>query len=145
MGGTELRHNVILLPRWTNATPAPDLVTILFGFNDWNAGMRGAAFLRAQQDAIERVRRATGGQADVLILTPCPSLENGTTFAELATACQEAAKSTNAGLCDTYRLFQAVPPAEKAGLYVDDKVHLSLRGQQQVAQAVLSALENAGR
>ena len=67
-------------------------------------------------------------RADVLICTPCPSLENGTTFEELAIACRQAAKTKNAGLCDTYRAFQAVPQAEKAGQYVEDKVHLSLPG-----------------
>ncbi len=145
LGGTELRQNLVLLPRWTPARPAPDLVTILFGFNDWNAGMRGPAFERAQQDAIDRVRRATNGQADILILTPCPSLDNGTTFGPLALACRNAAQTKNAGLCDTYQAFQAVPAAERASLYVEDKVHLSLRGQQMVAQAVLNALAGAAR
>ncbi len=140
MGGTELRQNLIVMPRWTGKTPAPDLVTILFGFNDWSNGMRGKNFEAAQQDAIDRVRRATNGKADVLILTPCPSLENGTTFDELAVACRQAAKLKNAGLCDTYSAFQAVPQSEKAALYVEDKVHLSLQGQQRVAQTILNAL-----
>jgi hypothetical protein len=48
MGGTELRHNVILMPHWLRQTPKPDLVTIFFGFNDWNSGMRGPAFAAAQ-------------------------------------------------------------------------------------------------
>ena len=145
MGGTELRHNLVVLPRWTGATPAPDLVTILFGFNDWNGGMRGKVFEATQQDAIDRVRRATNGKADVLVFTPCPSLENGTTFDELAVACRQAAKNKNAGLGDTYSVFQAVPQPEKSSQYVEDKVHLSLQGQQRVAQTVLDALEKAGR
>ena len=144
MGGTELRHNLIVMPRWSSTTPSPDLVTILFGFNDWSNGMRSKNFQATQQDAIDRVRRATNGKAEVLILTTCPSLENGTTFEELAVACRQAAKSKNAGLGDTYSMFQAVPQAEKANLYVEDKVHLSLQGQQRVAQTVLNALEKAG-
>ena len=107
--------------------------------------MRGPAFARAQQDAIDRVRRATGGHADVLVLTPCPSLENGTTFDELVVACRQAAASRNAGLCDTYALFQAVPQSAKADLYAPDKVHLSMQGQQLVAKAVQNALEKGGR
>jgi len=88
IGGTELRQNLIMLPRWTSKHPAPDLVTVFFGFNDWSSGMRGESFYAAQKDAIDRIRRATGGKADVLILTSAPTLENGTTFAELAEACQ---------------------------------------------------------
>jgi len=60
IGGTQLRQNVILIPRWLAAVPEPDLVTIFFGGNDWDSGMRGAEFRRACSDAVDRVRRATG-------------------------------------------------------------------------------------
>ena len=135
MGGTELRQNLIVLPRWTTGTPRPDLVTIFFGFNDYAAGMRQERFTAAQEDVIDRVRRATGGQADVLVMTPCSALtlNNGETLGELAAACRLAARSRNAGLCDIYSVFQAVPLADRPALHVPDGVHLS------------KALENAGR
>ncbi len=147
MGGTELRQNVLLLPRWTSGTPHPDLVTIFFGFNDYSAGMRQARFTETLQDAIDRVRRATGGQADVLVMTTCPPLtpNNGEALGELAQACRDAARARNAGLCDVYGAFQAVPPADRPALHVPDGVHLSLAGQRLVAQVVMQALENAGR
>ena len=145
MGGTELRQNLIVMPRWTRKTPAPDLVTILFGFNDWSSGMRGPAFSAAQQDAVERIRRATGGRADVLILTCCPTLENGDALGEMAAGCREAARLKNAGLCEIYRAFQAVPQSDKAALYATDKVHLALKGQELVADSVLNSMEKAGR
>jgi lysophospholipase L1-like esterase len=147
LGGTELRQNLILLPRWTTGTPRPDLVTIFFGFNDYSVGMRQARFTQTLQDAIDRVRRATGGRADVLIMTTCPplTLNNGEALGELAEACRQAARSRNAGLCDIYAVFQAVPLAERPALHAPDGVHLSLAGQQLVAQTVMKALENAGR
>lgn len=146
MGGTELRQNLIVLPRWTGGTPRPDLVTIFFGFNDYSAGMRQERFTTAQEDAIDRVRRATGGRADVLILTPCSTLtlNNGEALGELAQACRLAARSRNAGLCDIYSVFQTVPLAERPALHAPDGVHLSLVGQRLVAQAVMKALEDAG-
>ena len=57
IGGTQLRQNLVLFPRWLKQVPEPDLVTIFFGGNDWDAGMRGDEFRRACALAIERVRR----------------------------------------------------------------------------------------
>ena len=48
-------------------------MTVCFGGNDWEAGMRGEQFRRACADAIDRVRRATKGKADVLLLTTVPA------------------------------------------------------------------------
>jgi lysophospholipase L1-like esterase len=145
MGGTELRHNVVLLPRWQRQAPKPDLVTIFFGFNDWNSGMRGQTFAAAHEDAIDRIRRTTLGNADVLILTSCPTLENGGLLAEMAAACRNASNHENAGAADVYKAFQAVPEADKPALFASDKVHLSLKGQDTVADTVLNAIERAGR
>ena len=147
MGGTELRQNLVVLPRWTTTTPAPDMVTIFFGYNDWQSGMRHDRFLATEQDAIARVRRATHGRADVLVLTSCPplTLNNGEALGEMADACREAARSSNAGLCDIYGVFQAVPLADRAALHAWDGVHLSLPGQQLVAKSVLATLDRAGR
>lgn len=144
LGGTELRHNLVLLPRWTSQQSRPDLVLVFFGFNDYGAGMRGAAFRETQKDAIARIRRATGGEADVLILTTCPSLENSGRLAELAVASARAAGEESAGLCDIYGAFQTVNEAERARLYVHDKVHLAPPGHELVAQTVLQAIESGG-
>jgi lysophospholipase L1-like esterase len=37
IGGTTLSQNLILIPRWLHDTPRPDLVTVWFGFNDWDS------------------------------------------------------------------------------------------------------------
>jgi len=141
MGGTELRHNVILLPRWTRADPRPDLVTIWFGFNDYASGMRGAGFRAALEDAIDRVRRATGGEADVIVLTTCPSGDKAEALGEMAEACRAAAKARNAGLCDIYAAFQAAP--DRKALFASDGVHLSLAGQELAARSVLNTVKRA--
>lgn len=140
MGGTELRQNLVVLPRWTSTTPAPDLVTIFFGGNDFNSGMRHDRFVATVQDAVDRVRRATGGRADVLILTTAPPLSHGETMGELAAACREAAQSRNAGLADIYTAFGTVPAADRPKINASDGIHLGLPGQQLVAQTVLAAL-----
>jgi lysophospholipase L1-like esterase len=81
----------------------------------------------------------------VLLLTSCPTLENGNLLAEMAAACRDAAKRKNAGTADVFSAFQAIPEADKSALYASDKVHLGLKGQERVANAVLAAIERAGR
>src|SRR6185312_11055787 len=41
IGGTQLRQGLVLIPRWRDEHPQADLVTICYGGNDWEAGMRG--------------------------------------------------------------------------------------------------------
>ena len=78
-------------------------------------------------------------------LTSCPPLENGAALGDLATACRLATKAKNAGLSDIYSVFSAVPQAEKARLYVEDKVHFSWQGQELAARTVLHSVDQAGR
>jgi lysophospholipase L1-like esterase len=140
MGGTELRQNVILMPRWLKQTPEPDLVTVFFGNNDWEAGMRGPVFLKTHQDAVDRLRRATGGHADVLLMSTCPTFEHPDTLGEMAAACRKVATAQKAGIADVYPAFRAARDDEREKLYASDKVHLSPAGQKLVAETVLRAL-----
>ncbi|MBA3709722.1 MAG: hypothetical protein H0W83_12990 [Planctomycetes bacterium] len=145
IGGTELRQNVVMMPRWLSSTPKPDLVTVCFGGNDWNSGMRGAMFTAALKDAIQRIRRATKGEADVLIMTTVPGVETWDTTAELTEAGRVAAKDEKAGLCDTGALFHELGKADKEHLFANDKVHLGQPGQQAIAKAVIEAIEKNGK
>jgi lysophospholipase L1-like esterase len=145
IGGTQLRQNLVLIPRWVDRAPEPDLVTIFFGGNDWDAGMRGDEFSRACADAVDRIRRATRGKADVLILTTNPSAARWEAMAELAEACRKAARDRNAGLADTEAAFRDAGKEGRDRLFVRDRVHLSRAGHELVAVAVLRAIEAAGR
>jgi lysophospholipase L1-like esterase len=145
IGGTQLPQNLVLLPRWLAKVPEPDLVTIFFGANDWDAGMRGEEFLRTCSDAVDRVRRATKGKADVLLLTTNPAAARWETTAELAEACRRAARDRNAGLADTEKAFHAAGKEDRNRLFVDDRIHLSPAGHALVAETVWKAIESAGR
>ena len=144
IGGTQLRQNLVLMPRWLDRAPEPDLVTIFFGGNDWDAGMRGEEFRAACADAVDRVRRATKGKADVLILTTNPSAARWEATAELAEACRRAARDRNAGLADTERAFHTAGKEDRDRLFVRDRVHLSREGHGVVAGAVMEAIEATG-
>jgi lysophospholipase L1-like esterase len=144
IGGTELRQNLVLIPRWATKAPEPDLVTVCFGGNDWNSGMRREHFYQTCCDAIDRVRRATGGRADVMLMTTVPGAESWETMAELAGAARRAARERNAGLADTEKAFHAAGKDGRNRLYVDDRVHLSPAGHAVVAETVLKAIEAGG-
>jgi lysophospholipase L1-like esterase len=141
IGGTQLRQNVILIPRWLATVPEPDLVTFFFGGNDWDSGMRGAEFRRTCTDAVNRVRRATRGKADVLLITTNPSAARWGAIEELAEACRDAAKDRRAGLADTDRAFVAAGRDNPNPLFVHDRVHLSKAGHAIVAETVIKAIE----
>ncbi|OWK43302.1 GDSL-type esterase/lipase family protein [Fimbriiglobus ruber] len=146
IGGTQLRQNLVLIPRWTAEAPEPDLVTICFGGNDWDSGMRGEQFRATCVDAIDRVRRATKGKADVLLITTVPAVERWTTMAELAGACRTAAKDRNAGLADAEKAFHdAGTTSGKEQLYVADKVHLGPPGHTLMVDSVLRAVAPGSR
>jgi len=145
IGGTELRGNIILIPRWVQKTPEPDLVTVCFGFNDWDSGMRGEMFQETYKTAVDRIRRATKGKADVLIVTTCPAAGRWDDMAELAQACRDAAKAKNAGIADTYAAFHEAGKDNKEKLYCDDKTHLGAVGHELFAKTVMEAIEKGGK
>lgn len=143
IGGTELRQNLVLIPRWSVAHADADLVIICFGGNDWSSGMRGPLFEQTCLDAIDRVRSATAGRADVLLCTTCPSVERWETMAELAAACRRAAQAKHAGLADVEAAFHEAGKTadQRERLFVSDKTHLSPAGHHTFCAAVMKALE----
>ena len=146
IGGTQLKQNLVLIPQWlVRRAPEPDLVTVFFGGNDWDGGMRGPEFEKACADAIDRIRRATHGKSDVLILTTNPAASRWTETAELAEACRKAARARNAGLADTEKAFHEAGKDDRNKLFVDDRVHLSRAGHKLVADTVVKAIEASGR
>ncbi len=140
IGGTQLRQNLVLIPRWLDAVPEPDLVTVWFGGNDWDAGMRGPEFEAACVEAIDRVRRATKGKADVLLLTTCPSAAAWDKTAPLAESVRKAAKDRNAGVADVATAFGSVEKDAREKLFVADRVHLGTDGHDLAAETVLKAI-----
>jgi len=145
IGGTQLRQGLVLLPRWVDKVPEPDLVTVAYGYNDWDSGMRGPAFEKTYKVAIDRIRRTTGGKADVLIHTALPAVDRWTTMAELAQACRAAAADRNAALADTEKAFHEAGKTDREKLYCRDKVHLGPVGHELIAQTVLETIERAGK
>jgi lysophospholipase L1-like esterase len=147
IGGTQLRQNLVLIPTWAAKAPEPDLVVLCFGGNDWDSGMRGKQFRESYRDAADRVRRATRGKADVLIVPTLPAASRWGVTAELAEACRQAAADRKAGLADAEKAFlkEGDDEKERDKLYVRDKTHLSPAGHALMARTILEAVEAAGK
>jgi lysophospholipase L1-like esterase len=159
IGGTLLQQNLILMPRWLKDTPAPDLVTVCFGFNDWDGGMRGEKYKAMLRHAVDRIRRITGGKSEVVLMTTCPAMvvtkpsEGGqpqdrwVCMEELAEAARVVAKEKKTGLADIAAAFHKAgekAPAREP-LYCNDHTHLGKDGHTLVAQTVLEAIQGGGK
>jgi lysophospholipase L1-like esterase len=146
IGGTALSQNMVLMPRWQAEAPSPDLVTVWFGYNDWDSGVRGERFAEYLRVAVERIRRQTAGKADVLLITPCPGHERWETMMELEQAVRDVAREQKTGLADAAAAFRAAGSADEAlkrEYWVSDKVHLAPRGHELVRDMVMGAIGGA--
>ena len=145
IGGTALSQNVVLIPRWVKDAPSPDLVTIFFGGNDWDNGVRGERFGQYLRAAVEQMRRQTNGSADVLILSTCPAHARSETYKELEDAARAVAAEMKCGYGDVAGEFRKAAQTADRGLaekyWEWDKVHLGPRGHEVVRDVVMGAVE----
>lgn len=145
IGGTQLEQNLALIPLWQQRTPEPDLVTLLFGSNDWEAGVRGPVYAEQCRDAVDRIRRATQGKADVLLMTTVPTIACWTVMAELSEAARRAARERNAGLADTDARFHQEGATQRDRLFAQDQTHMGAPGHELIARTVVEAIARGGR
>jgi lysophospholipase L1-like esterase len=145
LGGTILSTNLVLMPRWLKDTPKSDLVTVWFGYNDYDSGMRGERFKEMLRLAVDRIRRETKGAADVMLLTTCPANKRWTEMEELAQAVRDVAKEKRTGLADVSAEFHKIAEADEAlklNYWAWDKTHLGAKGHEVARDTVLDAIGN---
>lgn len=143
VGGTTLSQNIVTMPIWGRRAPAPDLVTVWFGGNDWEGGVRGPRFAEYLRLAVDRIRQQTGGSADILLLTTLPSHNHWQAMSELEQAVRDVAKEKNTALVDIAAEFHKAGSADAAqakDYWAWDKTHLGKAGHELTARLVLSAI-----
>lgn len=148
IGGTTLSQNLILMPRWLKQAPQPDLVTVWFGYNDWDTMVRRGRYKEYLNLAVDRIRRLTGGSADILLMATCPAFERWETMGELCQAACEVARERDVGFADVASAFHKAPSAGEAlklGYWAWDKTHLDAAGHDIVAATVMAAVASAGQ
>jgi lysophospholipase L1-like esterase len=144
IGGTTLSQNLVLLPRWLREAPHPDLVTVWFGYNDWDSGVRDPRFKEYLGLAVARIRSRTQGSADILVMTTCPAFSRWETMRELEQAERDLAQEKKVGLVDIAAEFRSVGGADQAlrqNYWAWDKTHLGSKGHELVAATILKALQ----
>jgi len=148
IGGTTLMQNLILMPRWLKDHPTPDLVTVWFGYNDWDTGVRGERFAEYLRFAVDRIRTMTRGSADVLLMTTTCTHDRWETMKELEQAVKDVAREKKTGLVDVTSEIRKVASPDEAlrrEYWAWDKTHLGKAGHRLVGDAVLQAIEVQGR
>jgi lysophospholipase L1-like esterase len=142
VGGSQLTHGLITMPRWVRTTPQPDLVTVWFGGNDWSEGMRGEKFRELLRFAVDRIRRMTRGGSDILLITSIPSLASWDDRGEMAEAVRVVAREKKTALADVDYVFHEIAQwtDRKPQLYAWDEVHLGGYGHHVVADTVFKAM-----
>jgi lysophospholipase L1-like esterase len=133
------------LRRWLPRCPSPDFVTIWFGGNDWSDGARRARFAERLRLAVDVVRRRTRGSADLLLMSPPPSLEEwDSEIYELGEAARAVAAEKNTAFVDACAIFREAgqEEAKREALFAWDKVHLGEYGHQVTAEAVFAAVKS---
>ena len=142
VGGSQLTHGLILVPRWVRTTPQPDLVTVWFGGNDWSEGMRGEKFRELLRFAVDRIRRMTRGGSDILLITTIPSLASWEERGEMAEAVRAVAREKKTAVADVDYVFHEIGQwtDRKPQLYAWDEVHLGGYGHHVVADTVFKAM-----
>ena len=144
IGGTTLSQNVVLIPRWVKEAPSPDLVTILFGGNDWDNKVRGERFRDYLRLAVDQVRRQTNGSADILLMSTGPAHARWEVYKELEEAARDVAAEKKTGFADfagEFRKAGSSPDeALKREYWVWDKVHLGSKGHELARDVVMAAI-----
>ncbi|MBA3845205.1 MAG: hypothetical protein H0X45_01035 [Planctomycetes bacterium] len=143
VGGNMTPHGVVLMQRWLPTLPQPDLVIILFGYNDVDGVGNGTTLEMLMKDAVRRVRAATNGASDILLINNIPDKADGDARPYVPAAILAAATAENAGIADTYALFTAQTDAVRETWYYD-AVHINSAGQGSVAGVVEAVLLASG-
>jgi lysophospholipase L1-like esterase len=119
------------------------VVTVWFGYNDYDSGMRGPHFKEMMSFAVDRIRRMTHGKSEIILMTTNPAIAKWDTMEELAQAVRDVAKEKKTGLADVSAAFHEAgkDDAARAKLYAWDKTHLGPDGHKLAEETVLKAIQ----
>ena len=152
LGGRGLTECAIVMPLWLKTDPQPDVVTVFFGGNDYDnfEGQKvkdedkGKQFAAYQAAVVDRIRRLTKGNAEVILMTTAPGFQRWDTYKPLVESTKAVAKEKNTALADIDAIFHAAGTAEvavKANYWHWDNVHMGPKGHEVICDTVLKVIE----
>ena len=139
VGGAKLTDARAWAPR-DFVGAAPDLVTMLYGYNDKSGSYLKAYYKDSVKDYLDRIARQTGGKAAVLLLATIPG--TGPRFVmmdDFADAVRETASERGVACFDLQKVFKAIGRA-KVEDYFADQAHPNAEGHQLIADAIAEFL-----
>jgi len=137
IAGHSARSGHIVLPRALRSMPNPDMVCIFYGANDCKScvpatGYDADAFGAHLEALIDKVRYATEGKADIVLLSGVSRVAGGNKVSngvveQIAKIVPEVCKKKQATFCDSLSSFLPLPAGEKRRYY-RDTIHLTAQG-----------------
>jgi len=139
VGGAKLTDARAWVPRDFVGEP-PDLVTILYGYNDKSGAYLQSYFKDSLNDYIDRIARKTQGKTAFLLLPTIPG--TGPRFImmdDFADAVRETAKERDVACFDLQKVFKDIG-REKVEAYFGDQAHPNADGHRLIADAIATFL-----
>jgi lysophospholipase L1-like esterase len=139
VGGARLTDARAWVPRDFVGDP-PDLVTILYGYNDKSSAQTNAYFKDSLNDYLDRIARKTAGKTAVLLLPTIPGM--GPRFVmmdDFADAVRETAQARGIACFDLQKVFKAIG-REKINDLLADMAHPNAEGHRLIADSLANFL-----
>ena len=143
VGGARLTDARAWVPRDLVGDP-PDLVTILYGYNDKSGAHTKAYFKDSLNDYLDRIARKTGGKTAVLLLPTIPGM--GPRFVmmdDFADAVRETAQARGLACFDLQKVFKDIG-REKVNDLLADMAHPNADGHRLIADSIANFLAGTG-
>ena len=143
VGGARLTDARAWVPRDLVGDP-PDLVTILYGYNDKSGAHTKAYFKDSLNDYLDRIARKTQGKTAVLLLPTIPGM--GPRFVmmdDFADAVRETAQARGLACFDLQKVFKEIG-REKINDDLADMAHPNAEGHRIIADAIAKFLAGTG-
>lgn len=142
VGGAKLTDARAWIPRDFAGT-TPDLVTVWYGYNDKSNAHTREFFGKSLNDYLDRVQRATGGRAAILLFATGPGCgPRFTMLDDYAETVRETARRRGLPYFDIHAILKAIGREELNG-YFGDLAHPNARGHQLIADHLATFLVEA--
>ncbi len=144
VGGAKLTDARAWVPRDFDG-PAPDLVTVLYGYNDKSNAHTRDYYRRSLNDYLDRIARVTGGRTAVLLLTCLPG--TGPRWSMLDDYAEVVRETATARGLACFEFQQVLKSAGREGVeeFFADQAHPNVAGHERLADALARYLaEQAG-
>lgn len=132
------------VPRDFVGTP-PDLVTIMYGYNDKSQGASREWFCASLNDYIDRIARKTGGKTAMLLIPTIPGRRHRFVMMDDYADCVRAvAAKRNLPVCDVQKAFKELG-REGVEPYFADLAHPNTEGHKLIADTLCRFLLTEAR